>query len=136
MSLPGAPSTPLHYAQDRLRRRSNLCRNRDCFAPLAMPPSPRPGNRETSVETYSWISLAEPTSPLQQRDGQIRRQRILEAIKRLLVCENLNQLLLIIFEDLHWLDNETQAFLQLLSESVPTACILLLVNYSPEYQHQ
>ncbi len=39
-----------------------------------------------------------------------------------------------IFEDLHWLDNETQAFLQLLSESVATARILLLVTYRPEYQ--
>ena len=68
-------------------------------------------------------------------DGQIRRQRILEAIKRLLLRESLNQPLMMIFEDLHWLDNETQAFLQVLSENVATARILLLVNYRPEYQH-
>ena len=69
-------------------------------------------------------------------DPQIRRKRILEAIKRLLLRESLNQPLIIIFEDLHWLDAETQAFLQLLSESVATARILLLVNYRPEYQQQ
>ena len=82
------------------------------------------------------LGIAEPTSPLQQMDPQIRRKRILEAIKRLLVRESLNQPLIIIFEDLHWLDAETQAFLSLLSDSVATAKILLLVNYRPEYQHE
>jgi class 3 adenylate cyclase/predicted ATPase len=82
------------------------------------------------------LGVAEPTSPLQQMDPQIRRKRILEAIKRLLIRESLDQPLMIIFEDLHWLDAETQAFLQLLSESLATARILLLVNYRPEYQHE
>ena len=81
------------------------------------------------------LGIAEPTSPLQQMDPQVRRKRILEAIKRLLIRESLNQPLIVIFEDLHWLDAETQAFLQLLSENVPTTRLLLLVNYRPEYQH-
>src|SRR5207249_1585344 len=81
------------------------------------------------------LGIAEPTSPLQQMDPQIRRRRTLEAIKRLLVRESLNQPLMVIFEDLHWLDSETQAFLQLLSEAIPTTRMLLLVNYRPEYQH-
>src|SRR6266568_4702394 len=82
------------------------------------------------------LGLAEPTSSLQQMDPQIRRRRTFEAIKRLLVRESLNQPLLLIFEDLHWLDSETQAFLDLLSESVATAKILLLANYRPEYRHE
>jgi predicted ATPase len=41
----------------------------------------------------------------------------------------------VIFEDLHWIDSETQAFLEVLSESLATARLLLLVNYRPEYQH-
>src|SRR5439155_16151728 len=81
------------------------------------------------------LGIAEPASPLQQMDPQIRRRRTLEAIKRLLVRESLNQPLMVIFEDLHWLDAETQAFLQLLSEAIPTTRTLLLVNYRPEYQH-
>ena len=39
------------------------------------------------------------------------------------------------FEDLHWIDSETQALLDSLVESLPTARLLLLVNYRPEYQH-
>jgi class 3 adenylate cyclase/predicted ATPase len=82
------------------------------------------------------LGVAEPTSPLSQMDPQIRKRRTFEALKRLLVRESLNQPLILIFEDLHWLDNETQAFLTLLSESVATARILLLVNYRPEYRHE
>ena len=40
-----------------------------------------------------------------------------------------------VFEDLHWIDSETQAFLDGLVESLPTVRVLLLVNYRPEYQH-
>src|SRR4029453_18641797 len=38
-------------------------------------------------------------------------------------------------EDLHWIDAETQALLDSVVESLPTARFLLLVNYRPEYQH-
>jgi class 3 adenylate cyclase len=63
------------------------------------------------------------------------RQRTLDAVKRLLLRESQVQPLLVIFEDLHWIDSETQALLDGLIDSVPTARVLLLVNYRPEYQH-
>jgi tetratricopeptide (TPR) repeat protein len=91
---------------------------------------------DTLPYLFFLLGIAEPTSSLQQMDPQIRRRRTFEAIKRLLLRESLNQPLILLFEDLHWLDNETQAFLSLLSESVATARILLLVNYRPEYRHQ
>ena len=68
-------------------------------------------------------------------DPPQRRQRTLEAVKRLLLRESQAQPLLVIFEDLHWIDAETQALLDGLVESLPTARVLLLVNYRPEYQH-
>jgi predicted ATPase len=68
-------------------------------------------------------------------DPQIKRRRTLEAIKRILLCESLNQPLIIVFEDLHWIDSETQALLNLLVDAIANARILLLVNYRPEYRH-
>jgi tetratricopeptide (TPR) repeat protein len=53
----------------------------------------------------------------------------------LLLREAREQLLLLIFEDLHWIDGETQALLDSLVESLGSARLLLLVNYRPEYQH-
>src|SRR5437667_4351470 len=64
-----------------------------------------------------------------------RRQRTLDAVKRWLLREAREQPLLLIFEDLHWIDGETQAFLDMLVDSLGTAPLLLLVNYRPEYQH-
>jgi class 3 adenylate cyclase/tetratricopeptide (TPR) repeat protein len=68
-------------------------------------------------------------------DPPQRRQRTLDASKQLLLRESRAQPLLLLFEDLHWIDSETQALLDTLTESLPTARLLLLVNYRPEYQH-
>ena len=71
----------------------------------------------------------------QSLDPPQRRQRTLEAIKRLLLRESQVQPLILVIEDLHWIDSETRSFLDSLIESLPTARFLLLVNYRPEYQH-
>ncbi len=73
---------------------------------------------------------------LAQMNPRVRKRRTLDAIKRLLLRESLNQPLIVSFEDLHWVDEETRAFLNLLADSIGTAKILLLVNYRPEYSHQ
>ena len=74
-------------------------------------------------------------SPFRQLDPPQCRQRTLEALKRVLRRESQVQPLVLVFEDLHWIDAETQALLDGLVESLPTARLLLLVNYRPEYQH-
>jgi tetratricopeptide (TPR) repeat protein len=74
-------------------------------------------------------------SPFLTLDPPQRRQRTLDALKRVLLRESQEQPLLLVFEDLHWIDNETQALLDRLVESLPTARVLLLVTYRPEYQH-
>jgi tetratricopeptide (TPR) repeat protein len=71
-------------------------------------------------------------SPL---DAPQRRQRTLDAVKRLLLRESQVQPLVVVFEDLHWIDGETQAVLDGLADSLPTVRLLLLVNYRPEYRH-
>jgi tetratricopeptide (TPR) repeat protein len=80
---------------------------------------------EVPVEDPAWQAL----------DPAQRRQRTLDALKRLLLRESQVQPLLLVFENLHWIDAETQALLDSLVESLPATCLLLLVNYRPEYQH-
>jgi tetratricopeptide (TPR) repeat protein len=80
-----------------------------------------------------WPPPAE--SPFLTLDPPQRRQRTLTALKRLLLRERQVQPLLLVCEDLHWIDAETQALLDSLIDSLPTAHLLLLVNYRPEYQH-
>src|SRR5215813_3228872 len=74
-------------------------------------------------------------SPFLTLDPPQRRQRTLDGLKRLFVRESQVQSLLLVFEDLHWIDTETQALLDSLVESVPMARLLLLITYRPEYQH-
>jgi class 3 adenylate cyclase/predicted ATPase len=91
---------------------------------------------DTLPYLYGLLGIAEQPDPLAQMDAQVRRRRTLEAIKRILLRESLSQPLMVIFEDLHWIDDETQGLLNLLADSIGTARILLLVNYRPEYSHQ
>jgi class 3 adenylate cyclase/tetratricopeptide (TPR) repeat protein len=74
-------------------------------------------------------------SPFLTLDPPQRRQRTLDGLRGVLLRESQMQPLLLVVEDLHWIDAETQALLDSLVESLPTAHILLLVNYRPEYQH-
>jgi class 3 adenylate cyclase/tetratricopeptide (TPR) repeat protein len=91
---------------------------------------------DTLPYLFALLSIAEGEDPIAQMDGQLRKRRTLDAIKRILLRESLNQPLMVIFEDLHWIDDETQALLNILADSIPNSRILLLVNYRPEYSHQ
>jgi class 3 adenylate cyclase/predicted ATPase len=82
------------------------------------------------------LGIQEGPDPLAQMDPQIRLRRTLEAIKRIIFRESLEHALVVIFEDLHWIDSETQALLDLLADSSAGARLLLLVDYRPEYRHE
>src|SRR5262249_38097532 len=91
---------------------------------------------DTLPYLFSLLGIVEGEDPLAQMDANVRKRRTLEAIKRVLLRESLNQPMMVIFEDLHWIDEQTQEFLNLLADSIGTAKVLLLVNYRPEYSHQ
>jgi class 3 adenylate cyclase/tetratricopeptide (TPR) repeat protein len=80
---------------------------------------------DVPIEEPRWQGL-EPTQ---------RKQLTLDAVRRVLLRESQVQPLVLAFEDLHWIDSESQALLDTLVESLPSARVLLLVNYRPEFQH-
>jgi class 3 adenylate cyclase len=77
------------------------------------------------VENAQWDGL----------DPRQRRQYTLDVARRLILRESQVQPLLLILEDLHWIDAETQAWLNGLVDALLAARLLLLVTYRPEYQH-
>ena len=88
-----------------------------------------------SVPPLLWVLDALPNDhELMGLEPAARRTRTIEAVKRVLLRESRTQPLVLVFEDLHWIDAETQALLDALVESLPTTPILLAVNYRPEYQ--
>ena len=91
---------------------------------------------QDAVAPALWLLDALPEdSAFLRVDPAERRRLTLAAAKRILLRESQVQPLLLVFEDLHWIDGETQAFLDGLLESLPAAAVLLAVNYRPEYRH-
>lgn len=82
------------------------------------------GTLGIAVSDDMWANLA----PAQ------RQSQMFSALKQLLIRESQKQPLCVLFEDLHWIDAETQTFLDMLLESVPGARLLLLVNHRPDYE--
>ena len=80
---------------------------------------------DAPVDDAEWARLDPPQ----------RRRQTLDALKRLLLRESQVQPVLLVFEDLHWIDSETQSLLDTLVEGVPTSRVLLLISYRPEYRH-
>jgi len=95
-----------------------------------------PGLIDSVPYLLGLLGIQEGPDPLAQVDPQIMRSRTLDFIKRIVAREALNQPTVIIFEDLHWIDEETQALLDLFADSIGSSRVLLLVNYRPEYRHQ
>src|SRR5262249_22091274 len=81
---------------------------------------------DVPVEDPRWQALEPPQ----------RRQLTLDAVRRVLLRESQVQPLELVLEDLHWVDSESQALLDTLVDSLPSARVLLLVSYRPEYQHR
>jgi class 3 adenylate cyclase/tetratricopeptide (TPR) repeat protein len=80
---------------------------------------------EAPVTDPAWTALEPPQ----------RRRRTLEALKHLLLLEARRRPLLLILEDLHRIDEETQALLDGLVDRLSDARLLVLVTYRPEYRH-
>jgi class 3 adenylate cyclase len=95
-----------------------------------------PALSDTQSYLFTLLVIPENLDPIAQMDAQVKRRRTLEVLKRIVLRESLKQPIVIIFEDLHWIDGETQALLDLLADGIANARILLVVNYRPEYRHE
>jgi hypothetical protein len=91
---------------------------------------------DTAPYLFALLGIQDSSDSIAQMDPQIKRRRTFDAVKRVLLRESLNRPLMLVFEDLHWVDDETQEFLNLLADSISNAPLLLLVNYRVEYRHQ
>jgi predicted ATPase len=91
--------------------------------------------RDTLPALLALLEALPTEDPFQSLEPSRRRPRTLDALKRLLLRESQVQPLLVVFENLHWIESEPQAFLNSLIERLPTALIILLVNYRPQYHH-
>jgi class 3 adenylate cyclase/tetratricopeptide (TPR) repeat protein len=64
------------------------------------------------------------------------RQRIFKAVKDVLLAESRRQPLLLVFENLHWFDSETESLLDSLVAGTAEAAVLIVITARPEYHHR
>jgi class 3 adenylate cyclase/predicted ATPase len=94
-----------------------------------------PGLLDSVPYLNALLGVPEADDPIAGMDRQLRKQRTLDAIKRMLVRESLAQPLVFIFEELHWFDTESLEFLTLLADSLANLKMLMLVNHRPEFAY-
>src|SRR5262249_46064167 len=138
-ALAYSQATPYFPVRDQLRRYCHL-EERDDARTIQAKVTEQVLRLDTALQDtvptlLALLDALPAESPFWQLDAPQRRQPTLLALKRVLLRESQVQPLLLVCEDLHWLDTETQALLESLSESLPTARLLLLVNYRPDYRH-
>ena len=68
-------------------------------------------------------------------DPPRRRQRILDAVKAVVMRESESRPLILVVEDLHWVDAGTQDVLDYLVDGLASSRVLLLFTHRPEYRH-
>jgi class 3 adenylate cyclase/tetratricopeptide (TPR) repeat protein len=93
-----------------------------------VPPSFLPAVHEilsVTVEDESYLRL----------DPKQRRERIFEAIRHLLAEESRKKPMIMVVEDLHWIDKTSEEFLSHLIGSLAGTKILLILLYRSEYSH-
>jgi class 3 adenylate cyclase/predicted ATPase len=94
-----------------------------------------PGLGDALPYLLGLLGVSEGPDPLQNMEPRFKRERTLDAIRKIILSESVRQPVVMIFEDLHWIDDQTQALLDLLAESIRDARVLLLVTYRPDYEH-
>ena len=81
------------------------------------------------------LPLDDDSGDWQRLSAEERRQRTRDAISQLFIRMSQARPLILIVEDLHWLNDETQALLDGLVDALTGVRLFLLVTYRPEYRH-
>ncbi|UCG66237.1 MAG: AAA family ATPase, partial [Deltaproteobacteria bacterium] len=95
------------------------------------------GADEASTLPYLLELLAVKDSGIDKisMSPEARKDRILEALKRIVLKGSEIRPLIMAFEDLHWIDKSSEDSLRDLLENISGARVLLIFTYRPEFVH-
>ena len=92
-----------------------------------------PGLEDTLPLVFDFLQVPDPDRPVPQLAPQVRIRRIFDTVRRITAKRSEREMLVLIFEDLHWFDPQSQAFLERLIESYPGSRTLVVTNFRPEF---
>jgi len=82
---------------------------------------------------FDFLEVPDPDRPAPQLAPEVRLRRIFETLGRVAHLRSDREVLVVVAEDLHWFDPQSEAFLERLIESIPGSRTLVLVNFRPEF---
>jgi class 3 adenylate cyclase/tetratricopeptide (TPR) repeat protein len=134
-STPYRPVTDLLRAYFNIEDRDEVSRLREKVAGTVLALDPELEPLLPALLSILDVPSAQLDPAWTRLDPPHRRGQMLDALKRLFFGESRLRPVCLVVENLHWIDLETQAFLEGLVEAVRDQRLLLLVNYRPEYRH-
>jgi len=94
-----------------------------------------PAITDVVAPILSLLDVLPSDDPFRALDARERHEQVVGALTHVFLAESERQPLVLVLENLQWVDSETRAFLDSLLDQVPTARIVLIVDYRPEYEH-
>jgi adenylate cyclase len=93
-----------------------------------------PGLADELPILFDFLGVPDPDRPLPQLSAEARQRALHEAVCRLIRAPGRREPIVIVLEDLHWLDEGSAAMLAEAIEAVAGTRTLLVVNFRPEYE--
>ncbi len=84
---------------------------------------------------FDFLGVPDPDRPVAQMSPEARRRALGRIVCRLINAPQRHHTVVLVVEDLHWLDEASDAMLAELVESVAGTNTLAVVNFRPEYQN-
>ena len=92
-----------------------------------------PGLDEILPLLFDFLEVPDPERPAPGFPAEVRIRRVLDAIHRITTRRSEREVLVLLVEDLHWFDAQSDAFLERLIESFPGSRTLVVTNFRPEF---
>ena len=84
--------------------------------------------------TLAMLQLSVKDSNWNNLSPEMKRRYTFEVGIRILLNQSINNTCILLIEDMHWADSETEAFINLLMAKMNDVAMLLLLTSRPEYQ--
>jgi class 3 adenylate cyclase/tetratricopeptide (TPR) repeat protein len=83
---------------------------------------------------FDFLGVPDPERPVPRMDPEVRQRALAGFLCRLVSNPARRKVLVLVIEDLHWIDEGSKAMLNGLVEGMSGTPTLVLVNYRPEYE--
>jgi class 3 adenylate cyclase len=90
--------------------------------------------KDTLPIWFDFLAVTDPQQPVIKADTEERQRKLFALIQSLIRSMSKREPLIILVDDLHWIDPSSDIFITRLVDAVKDTRTLLLLNYRPEYR--